>query len=92
MESNIHEIIERLKRKIAASNMDMKEIDRLNEVDAYINQLEEKITALPESALLETFDEMIPANVIIQNATIYVGNGTPPALAPYENSGSTGRG
>lgn len=92
MENNIHETIERLKRKIAASNMDMKEIDRLNEVDAYIKRLEEQIAALPEAALCETFDEMIPANVVIQNATIYVGNGIPPASAPYENSASTGRG
>lgn len=92
MENNIHETIERLKRKIAASNMDMKEIDRMNEVDAYIKQLEEKIATMPEHALLETFDEMIPANVVIQNATIYVGNGIPPASAPYENSASTGRG
>lgn len=74
---NIHESINRIKSHIITGKAETKDIDVLNELEMYIRDLEEKVKMVPEPALLESFDEMVPGNVVIQNATIYIGC-TPP--------------
>lgn len=81
-EMNVYESIEKLKSHIASGKSENKDIDTLNEIKAYIVELEEKVKMTPEPALLESFEEMIPGNVVIQNATIYIG--TTPAPSARE--------
>lgn len=76
-EMNVYESIEKIKSHIVSGKSENKDIDALNEIKAYIVELEEKVKMTPEPALLESFEEMIPGNVVIQNATIYIGC-TPP--------------
>lgn len=78
-EMNVYESIEKLKSHIASGKSENKDIDTLNEIKAYIVELEEKVKMTPEPALLESFEEMIPGNVVIQNATIYIGTNPAPS-------------
>lgn len=70
---NVYESIEKIKSHIITGKAETKDIDVLNELEKYIRDLEEKVKMVPEPALLESFDEMVPGNVVIQNATIYIG-------------------
>lgn len=72
-EMNVYESIEKIKSHIITGKAENKDIDVLNEIKAHIMELEEKAKMVPEPALLESFEEMIPGNVVIQNATIYIG-------------------
>lgn len=74
---NVYERIEKIKSHIVSGKTENKDIDMLNEIREYVTELEEKTKMTPEPALLESFDEMVPGNVVIQNATIYIGC-TPP--------------
>ena len=82
-EMNVYESIEKIKSHIVSGKNENKDIDALNEIKAYIMDLEEKAKMVPEPALLESFDEMVPGNVVIQNATIYIGC-TPPTPGGQE--------
>ena len=73
----IHDNIKYLKHRIATENMTTKDIDIVNEIERYIKELEES-RIVAEPALLETFDEMVPGNVVIQNASIYIACDIPP--------------
>ena len=75
--TNIHAEIDRLKHRVATENISMKDIDILNMIDEYIKELEEK-RIIAENSLNESFEEMIPGNVVIQNATIFIGTSSPP--------------
>ena len=74
---NVHESINRIKSHIITGKAETKDIDVLNEIEAYIVEMEKKTKMVPEPALLESFEEMVPGNVVIQSATIYIGH-TPP--------------
>lgn len=80
---NVYESIEKIKSHIVTGRAEIKDIDVLNELKTYISDLEEKVKMVPEPALLESFDEMVPGNVVIQNATIYIGC-TPPTPGGQE--------
>lgn len=66
------EKLETLKERILRGTTNDKDIDIINEVEAHIEKLESQLAVLPEPAFLETREEMYPANIIIENATIYV--------------------
>lgn len=74
---NVYENIEKIKSHIITGRAETKDIDVLNELKTYIRDLEEKVKMVPEPVLLESFDEMVPGNVVIQNATIYIGCAPP---------------
>ena len=65
--------LEKLKEKIARGTTETKDIDIINEAIAYMQRLEENAMNLPEPAFLETKEELFPSNIVIENATIYVG-------------------
>lgn len=70
--TNIHKEIEKLKHKIAMSETTTKDIDVMNMIDEYIKELEEK-RIVTETELNESYEEMIPGNVVIHEATIFIG-------------------
>lgn len=65
--------LEMLKEKITRGTTEAKDVDIINEAIAYMQRLEENAMNLPEPAFLETKEELFPSNVIIENATIYIG-------------------
>lgn len=64
--------LEELKEKIIAGTVSTKDIDTINDAVEYIKKLERQAEGMPDAALLETREEMFPANIIIENATIYM--------------------
>ncbi len=77
--TNIHKEIEKLKHKIVMSETTTKDIDVMNMIEAYIKELEEK-RIVTEAELNESYEEMIPGNVVIHEATIFIG-GSPQGLS-----------
>lgn len=70
--TNIHKEIEKLKYKIVMSETTTKDIDVMNMIEAYIKELEEN-QIITETELNESYEEMIPRNVVIHKATIFIG-------------------
>lgn len=65
--------LEKLKEKIARGTTETKDIDIINEVIEYLQRLEDISINIAEPAFLESKEELFPANIVIENATIYLG-------------------
>lgn len=64
--------LEAVKERIINGTRSTKDIDIINEAIEYIGKLERQAEGMPDAALLETREEMFPANIIIESATIYI--------------------
>lgn len=81
---DIHGMIKDLKGKVARGETKAADMDTLNDIEKYITELEKKTEMLVDPAILESFEEMIPAGVVIQQANIYIGPRNTPQVSASE--------
>lgn len=67
---NIREHISALESKIAAGAVSIKDVDTLNMIKQYIDDLEDTLTRAPQEILNESASAMAPIN--IENINIYI--------------------